>query len=244
MHRFYCSSQNIPSDKISIFDKEQLHHIRDVLRLKPKDKIIMFDDKGNAYNCIIEKIAKEVNLKIIGKRLSLQDKKGMRVTVACAVPKKSKIDDIIDKLTQLGVDRIIPLNTERVVVKLDKHKEKLRWERWKKIAQSAAQQSQRNTLPVIDPIMQIKEVLSESENFDLKLLLTLLGRRRSLKDIFAKLYPKNVLVLIGPEGDFSDGEVELAKRVGCISVSLGDLVLRVETAAIAVASFIRLYADR
>jgi 16S rRNA (uracil1498-N3)-methyltransferase len=89
--------------------------------------------------------------------------------------------------------------------------------------------------------MRLKDVLSESADFDLKLIPTLAAKGKSLKDIFADSKPKNVLVLIGPEGDFTDEEIGLALKAGFIPVTLGDLVLRVETACLAVASFIRLY---
>jgi 16S rRNA (uracil1498-N3)-methyltransferase len=152
------------------------------------------------------------------------------------------MDDIVDKLTQLGVERIIPLKTERVIIKLDKDKEVSRLARWRKLAQAAAEQSQRQNLPVIEPIKDLKEFLVQAKTlYDLKLISTLMdSKRKSLKEIFKGLKPQKVLVLIGPEGDFSPEEVDLAKKSGCIPASLGDLVLRVETAAIAVVSYIRL----
>jgi 16S rRNA (uracil1498-N3)-methyltransferase len=243
MHRFYCSIQNISGNKIIISDKDQVHHLRDVLRLKAEDKVIVFDEQGNEYNCLIRQLSnKTIELKIKA-RLSKRETK-IQITVACAIPKKSRMDEIIDKLTQLGVDRIIPLESERVIIKLDKSKKILRKMRWEKIALSSSQQSQRNILPMIEPIKDIKEVLTQAGDFDLKLIPTLMGERKSLRKILAKAKPKNILVLIGPEGDFTAEEVDLAIKSGCIPVSLGDLVLRVETAAIAVTSFIKLYADR
>lgn len=243
MHRFYCPSQNISTDKIIISDKFSVHHLRDALRLKVGDEIIVFDDKGNEYSSIIEKLlSKTVMLEIKDKHKFIPASK-LQITVACAIPKKSKMDDIIDKLTQLGVNRIIPLLTERVIVKLDKDKEVSRLARWRRIALSSAKQSQRNQLPIINSIRNIKEVLSDKllKDFDLKLIPTLTGNRKPLKEIICKSKPKNILVLIGPEGDFTSAEIVLAIKAGCIPVSLGDLVLRVETAAIAVTSFIRLY---
>jgi len=238
MHRFFYPSSNITHSRIVINDKEQAHHIKDVLRLKVKDAVTVFDDKGNEYIGAIEKLLPQsIILKIKDKHI-LMTAKQLKITVACAIPKKSKMDDIVDKLTQLGVDRVIPLLTERVIVKWDKQKKMLQQKRWEKIALCASQQSQRNILPIIEPIKDVKEVLSESEGFDLKLIPTLTGERESLKEIFAKSKPKNILVLIGSEGDFTPREVELAKKFGCIPVTLGDLVLRVETAAIAVASIL------
>jgi 16S rRNA (uracil1498-N3)-methyltransferase len=240
MHRFYCPQKNIFKDKIIIDDLKELHHLKDVLRLKIGDKVTLFDEKGNEYICLIKEFKENlVILQILDKRSAKTGK--IKINVATAIPKKSKMDDIIDKLTQLGVDRIIPLETQRVIVKLDQNKKISRHLRWEKIAQSAAQQSHRCTLPVIEPIRDIAEFLSDSAVYDLKLIPTLTGKRKNLKDIFAKTKAKNILVLIGPEGDFTPEEVTLAKKSACIPVSLGDSVLRVETAAIAAVSFIKLY---
>jgi len=243
MPRFYVTSQGITGDKITITDKSQVHHIHNVVRLKAKEEVVVFDDRSNEYKTeIVKSSSQSIILKIKERKKNTIRKKAF-ITIACAIPKKSKIDDIIDKLTQLGVDRIIPLETERVIVNLDEKKKGARLERWKKIAQSASLQSQRNNLPIIDPVRNLKEVLSCAQGFDLKLIPTLLGERESLKNIITKSKYKNILVLIGPEGDFTQEEVALAKQAGSIPVSLGDLVLRVETAAIAVVSFIRFYAD-
>jgi len=239
MYRFFTSSQNIIGDKAIVSDKNQAHHIRDVLRLRPADEIILCDERGNEYKAIIEKISEEGIEFKIKKRNKFIPGQRIKITLACAIPIKSKMDDIIDKLTQLGVDRIIPLLTERVIVKLDMKKEVLRLTRWRKIALSSAKQSQRKQLPVIDSLKNIQEVLAE--DFDLKLIPTLTGKRKLLKEIMGESSPKRILILIGPEGDFTPQEVELARKSGCIPASLGDLVLRVETAAIAVVSYIRLY---
>lgn len=243
MHRFFVLSRNISSGKVTIVDKKQVHYIRDVLRLKADDKIIIFDDKGSEYSCVIEEIAEHIILNVKEKSLLLQKEKQIMITVACAIPKKSKMDDIIDKLTQLGVDRIIPMESQRVIVRLDKNKKIAKHKRWQKIALSATQQSQRISLPDIEPIQKINEVLNKAEGFDLKLIPILIGERQTLKDAVVKLRPKNILVFIGPEGDFTPQELELAKGHGFVPVTLGDLVLRVDTAAIAVTSFIRLYAN-
>jgi 16S rRNA (uracil1498-N3)-methyltransferase len=242
MHRFYTLSQNICGNKIVISDKAEVHYLRDVLRLKPNDEVILFDEQGNEYNSSLEVLSHKVVLNIQERRLFCAVKQRNRISVTCAVamPKKSKMDDIVDKLTQLGVERIIPLKTERVIAKLDRDKEVSRLARWRKLAQAAAEQSQRQKLPIIEPIKDLKELLAQAKAlYDLKLISTLVdSKRKSLKEIFKGLKPKNVLVLIGPEGDFSPGEVDLAKKSGCIPVSLGDLVLRVETAAVAVASIL------
>jgi len=242
MHRFFLHNQTVAKEIIVISEKNQVHHIKDVLRLNVQEDIIAFDAKGNEYNCAIEEFLPEsviLKVKDIRKFIPSQMTK---ITVACAIPKKSKMDDIIDRLTQLGVERIIPLLTERVIVKWDEKQKLLRQKRWEKISLSAAQQSQRNVLPIIDPVKTIKEVLAQAKNYDLKLIPTLYGERKSCKDVLSKSNFHDILILIGPEGDFSLDEVNFSRQAGCIPVSLGDLVLRVETAAVAIASFIRLYA--
>lgn len=244
MHRFFYPSRNIVNGKIIISDKEEAHHIKDVLRLKLKDEVIAFDEHANEYLCAIERISQHVVLGIKSGILPSNKDKGVKITIACAIPKKAKMDDIVDKLTQLGVARIIPLLTERVVVKLDKHKKALRFERWKKIALSALKQSGRKTLPVIEPVTGIKELLSKAENYDLKLIPNLSGERQALREILGKKEAKNILALIGPEGDFTAEEVNLAQKAGFLPVTLGDIVLRVDTAAISIASFIKLFYEK
>lgn len=240
MPRLYCPSPQIIAKQIILGDNNQVHHIKDVLRLKIGEEVTIFDDCGSEYLCRAKELLKdEIILEIKSKRGSSRIKRA-KLTIACAIPKNAKIEDIIDKLTQLGVDTIIPLITERVIVKITQHKQADKLARWRKISQSAAEQSQRNSLLVIEPVKQIKELLAEAKKYDLKLIPTLAGNRKSLKEICGLMAEvKNILVLIGPEGDFTPHEVSLAIKAGFIPVSLGDLVLRVDTAAVAVASFIK-----
>ena len=237
MHHFYIE-QKIKNGTVSISDVQQLHHIRDVLRLKVGDEATLFDNEGNEYLCSIKKWDKKQAVLTV-KSSKGREQKGTKLTIACAIPKKSGMDNIIDNLTQLGVSGIIPLETERVIVKLDTDKKKSKLERWRKVAQSAAQQSQRKSVPLVEPITSMADVLSRAKDFDLKLIPTLSGERRHIKEALAEFKPRNILVLIGPEGDFTPQEIELARAVGFIPVSLGDTVLRVGTAAMAVASYIR-----
>lgn len=229
---------------IVIGSKEQVHHIQDVLRLKISDNVDIFDELQNLYRCVVVKSGKEVHLRVKDKTTSSGQKAKIKITVACALPKKSRIDDIIDKLTQLGVDKIIPLETERVVVRIENERAHARLARWQKIIQNAAQQSQRSTIPVVTAVKKMKEVLSAAREYGLKLIPTLVVPGIPLKEALRHLTPDNIIVLIGPEGDFTPEEVSQAKDAGFIPVSLGDLVLRVETAALATVSFLLLNQDR
>jgi 16S rRNA (uracil1498-N3)-methyltransferase len=129
------------------------------------------------------------------------------------------------------------------VVKLDSAKTEARLKRWQKIAQSAAQQSQRSRIPVIESVARFEDVILSSQDYDLKLIPNLSGERKPIREVVAETRPKDVIVLVGPEGDFTAEEVGLALSQGFIAVSLGDTVLRVATAAIAVAAYIKFTVD-
>lgn len=246
MHRLFCLSADIAGGKITISDIGLVHHVKDVLRVKAGEPMVVCDNKGNEYSCVLEASrSKNIVLSIKDKRSVPRTDKIM-IAAACAIPKNSRFDDIVDKLTQVGVDRIIPMLTERVIVKLDKPKESLRLNRWQKVASSAAGQSQRMSLPEITPVKSFPQVLEESARtgYDLKLIPSLAGERKTLKEVLGAHKPARVLFLIGPEGDFTSKELSLALAAGFIPVSLGELILRVETAAVSVASFIRLNENR
>src|SRR4030042_172712 len=113
MQRFFLSSRNISHNQAIIEDKKQTHYLKNVLRLKPGNEITIFEENGNEYLCVITEFSKKVSLKVKEKLSTQKKPNSIKITVACAIPKNSKMDDIIDKLTQLGADRIIPLETER-----------------------------------------------------------------------------------------------------------------------------------
>jgi 16S rRNA (uracil1498-N3)-methyltransferase len=244
VNRFLVDKIN-PADKFIILsDPEELHHLKDVLRIKAGEKVAVFDRLGNEYIVVVAEISSTQTKLEIKEKRPVNDL-GIEITVACAIPKKVKMDDIIDKLTQLGVTCIIPLQTERVIVKLDKQKKLLRFLRWEKIAISAVKQSQRSNFVTIKPVTEFKDVVSNAQDFDLKLIPTLEPQTKTLKSVFnhsAEQF-KKIMVLIGPEGDFTPQEVSLAKIAGFLPVTLGKQVLRVDTAAIAAVSFIKLNAE-
>jgi 16S rRNA (uracil1498-N3)-methyltransferase len=236
MHRFYI--EEVYGDEV-VMAGDQLHHLRDVLRLKIGDEVIIFDSQGKEYTGLVTGLDKrQASLKLIPIESHPADK--TRLTVACAVPRGKVMDDIVDYLTQLGVDNIIPVLTERVVVRLDEKTRETRRERWEKIALSAARQSRRNNIPRIEPVTKFEKVVSLACNYELKLIPTLAGDTRHLKDTLSSIRPKSIFVLIGPEGDFTREEVQLALDNDFISISLGGTVLRVATAAIAVTGYIKL----
>ncbi|MDD5005958.1 MAG: RsmE family RNA methyltransferase [Candidatus Omnitrophica bacterium] len=241
MRRFFCNPQHINSHQINILDKDELHHLKDVLRLKNQDKVTVIDGNGTELICEISHLGKHgAKLNILERHTYKKEELPLRLTVACAVPKKSKIDFIVEKLTEIGTEKIILLKTERTEVNLKDYSRKL--VRFKKIAESSLKQSGNLFLPQIDflnfeGLMRLKL----DGDFDLAVIPNLAGSTQNLKDVLEKKPAKNILVAIGPEGDFSKEEIDSAQQAGFISVSLGDSVLKVDTAAIVAAGFIKLY---
>jgi 16S rRNA (uracil1498-N3)-methyltransferase len=243
MRRFFCSSREINSGKAVISSIERVHHIRDVLRMRAGNGIIIFDECGNEYECVIEKESPEMIILSVVRKYSCRSegKRKFTIAVACALAKKSAMDDIVDRLTQLGVDRIFPLITQRVISRPDKQSLLRKWQRWEKIALSAAQQSGRNCLPVVERAVDFSGLLSMTVDYELKLIPTLEGERRHISEfVSAPTDAGSLVFLIGPEGDFTPSETQKARDAGFIPVSLGKLVLRVDTAATAVAGFFHL----
>lgn len=236
MHRFYL--EEVYGGQGILTDAQQVHHLRDVLRLKSGDSAVIIDAQGKKYNGIITRIERQ-RVWLSLKPISNEQPRQVKITIACALP-KSGFDDLIDALVQLGVSIIVPMETVRVVAKLDEKAKGSRMIRWQIIARNAAQQSQRDSLPILSPITRFEQVLVGSQNADLKLIPTLDGERQQIRDAIKDKKPTNVVVLIGPEGDFTTAEVKLARDAGFLPVSLGDTVLRVATAAIAVVSYLKL----
>ena len=246
MPRLYCPKEFIQSQEIVINQRKQIHYLCDVLRLRLDDDIFVFDGQAHEYLCRIQGISKKGVTLRIKEEIKIKFPWKTNLAVACALPRqKSRFDDLVDKLTQLGVDRIIPMITQRVIIRWDSCQRQRHHQRWRKIAEQACNQSGRNTLPDIEPIREINQILT-LESYDLKLMLTLTlpvegEGGQNLREILTDSPAKSILILIGPEGDFTRQELTQAKDAGFIPVFLGDLVLRVDTAAIAAAAFVRLY---
>ncbi|MFA5118073.1 MAG: RsmE family RNA methyltransferase [Candidatus Omnitrophota bacterium] len=242
MKRIFCPDECITKDHVRITDPAEIHYLRDVLRLKTDAQLTVCTPSGGEFISKVEAFLPDHVLLRVKRITPPERHEDMQLTIACAIPKNVKMDDIIDKMTQLGVKRIIPLMTERVIVKLNDHKKDLRLNRWRAIAKNACQQSQRSSIPELSTITPLIELLNNVKEYDLKLISTLAGNQQKINRVLTNIkHPGKILVLIGPEGDFTQREVEQAREAGCMPVSLGQQVLRVDTAAIAIASFIKFY---
>jgi 16S rRNA (uracil1498-N3)-methyltransferase len=244
MHRFFCNPQNIFSNEIKIQDDNELRHIRNALRLKEKDEVVVLDGCGNKFICRINQLERHcAKLEIIEKKTHKKEMLDVELTIACAVPKKSKVDFIVEKLTEIGVDRIILLKTERTEVDLKDSLKKL--VKLQRIAEASLKQSGNLFLPQIE-YLNFKQLLElkHKEKFDLAMIPNLGNKEEGLGKILSNVTGRNILVAIGPEGDFSQKEINSAKEAGFVSASLGNTVLKVDTAAIVAAGFIKLYFEK
>ncbi len=212
-----------------------------VLRLKKGDRLTAFDGESKEYECkIIALSEKKAELEIF-KTKRAQFLEEVRITLACAIPKKAKMDFIVEKVTELGVHTIIPLHTHRTIVDLEGERARNRLRRWQAIAKETSKQCARIELPKIEAVTEFKDIVMRAKEYDMALIPHLGIKNVYLKDIVLKNSPKSVIVFIGPEGDFSEAEIRQAKENGCQGVSLGALTLKVDTAAIAVAAFLRFF---
>jgi 16S rRNA (uracil1498-N3)-methyltransferase len=238
MHnRFFCPKANITNKIALITDKKEIHHIVDVLRFGLGSKILIFDGEGVEIEGEIKNITKEkIDIFILKK--TQREKNSFNITLACAIPKKSKFDLIVEKATELGVDRIIPLITQRTEVSFSKERAMSKLNHWRQIAINASKQSQRVFIPELREVTVFKEIVSEIRHYDLAVLLTLQGDRITITDALETFYGDNILVFIGPEGDFSENEIKLALNLGCKPITLGERVLKIDTAMTSIIAII------
>jgi 16S rRNA (uracil1498-N3)-methyltransferase len=236
MHRFYLPPGHCAGDALRL-DGREAHHALHVLRLKRGELITVLDGIGNEFLCAIENSsANAVTLSVSLKNFT--PPLPCSITLLQTVPKGKIIESIIQKAVELGARRIVPLLTERVVMHLDEEDAADKRKKWQQVAIEAIKQCGAAWLPKIEAPMTIEQYLARKEKFDLSLVGSLQKERRHPRECFRefqaqhKRLPQSVGVWIGPEGDFTPEELEAIQASGALPVSLGRLVLRVETAAI------------
>ncbi len=216
-------------------------YVRNVLRLRKNDHLILFDGSGFEYQArICEAGADRVAVEILKK--DFVEPETCRITLCQALPKSGKMDFIVQKSTELGVVRIVPFHSARSVPRLSVEKGAEKVSRWRKIAVEAARQCGRVAVPRIDSCVDFREMLQSAPPGSMKIIFweeeTRLGIRKVLRMSPADA-ADDMFVAVGPEGGFSKEEVGLAVEAGFRSVSLGRHILRVETAVLAILSIIQ-----
>ena len=235
MPKFFVTPDKI-TDNTIIIDTADVSHISRVLRLGAGDTLTVCDSRGIDYEARIGSVEeKRIVCDIISKKQSASEPP-IEVTLFQGLPKASKMEYIIQKTTELGISKIVPVKLSRCVVKLDGEKEeRKKTDRWQKISEAAAKQSGRGIVPKIDDIMTLREVIEKSKEFDIFFAPYECEQQKTLKEVLlSKDNVKTVGFIIGPEGGFDAAEAELLRNSGIDTVTLGKRILRTETAGEAV----------
>lgn len=241
MDRFFVDKKNIDLEKnVLKIVGEDVKHISKVLRCKVGENLEVCDKENNEYICEISEINKEfVSLNILEK-VNVNREPKVKVRVYQGVPKNTKMEFILQKLTEVGVCEIILVDTKRSVSKFEGRKEDKKFERFERIIYEASKQSKRGIIPKLSGVLSFSEALNQSKENDLNIVCFENENTTSIKQAIKNKNIQSIGIFIGPEGGFCDEEINLLTKNDALSVSLGKRILRTETACV-VASSIVLY---
>lgn len=226
MPRFKVTEEQIIGRKVTISGTDYKHIVK-VLRIKPDNKIILFDSKGTEYNCIVKDIFnKELVAEIINK-YEVNRESNLNITLFQAITKGDKMDLIVQKATELGVNSIYPVATERSEVR---NTNKI--SRWQKISDESIKQCGRTNSPSVNAEIKFNE-LFDIQKSDLNLIFYENEKSLKIKNLKNNKNINSASILIGPEGGFSENEVKIAELNNFKSIGIGPRILRSETASIA-----------
>ena len=234
MHRFFVEEPAMGEDSITITGGD-VNHIKNVLRMSVGDKICVINGQNNKeYYCEITAVGNDaVDTRICEIRESDQEL-GNEIVLFQGLPKSDKMELIIQKAVELGVHTIVPVSTDRTVVKLDAKKEANKRKRWMSISESAAKQSGRLRIPEVTPVVSYREALEMAKKMDVRLIpYELAEGMEKTRELMSSIQPgQSVAVFIGPEGGFESSEIEKAMEIGAWTITLGKRILRTETAGL------------
>lgn len=234
--RAFCLPPTAEPTEI-VLSPEESHHLVTVNRAQPGDTVVAFDGRGAEWICELandRKNAAALKVRFRQKTRPLS----YEITLGQALPKGVSMDAIVRKATEIGVTRIVPLESERTQVHLDGDRSDRKIEKWQVAALEAAKQCGNPFLPEITPVLKAMTFMESARGYDLKLIASLQAGAKSLKPVLAAYQaaqgrpPRKVLWLIGPEGDFTPAEMSVSRSAGFEPITLGPLVLRCETAAV------------
>lgn len=250
MDRFFVEPEHLNLDDRTLYiDGEDVKHISKVLRYGQGDEIEVCDSNGHEYICRIESIDKtRIDLSIVNE-VDINRESRIRVSLYQGVPKSTKMDIILQKLTEAGVDEIVLVNTKRSVVNIKGDKADKKFDRWERIIYEAAKQCKRGMIPKLRGILSFKEALEDMSKNDINICPYEEEKSLGIKEALQTGQVKKILenkdevrvgIFIGPEGGFAEEENEMVKAAGISSVTMGPRIFRTETASI-VATAITLY---
>lgn len=240
MHRFYVDSSNILEKEILI-DGSDVNHIKNVLRLTKGEGIVVCDGQGKDYYCVISDVATGEVRAQINEIKSANTELKTKIYLFQGLPKKDKMELIVQKAVELGVYEIIPVKMNRTIVKIENEKKELnKLNRWQTIANEASKQSRRGILPKVNRILSFKQAVEQAKELDCVILPYELAKdmgytRKVLEEVCQS---SSIGVFIGPEGGFEEYEVEEIENIGGRIITLGSRILRTETAGLATLSML------
>lgn len=233
MQRYFVNQKN---DNYIFLSERDSYHITKVMRMNINDKIEVVYNQKLLISKIIE-LEPLVKVEVL-EEINERDVLSYDITIVQSLVKEQKMDYILQKLTELGVSKIIPYIASRSIIKLDKKEEK-KISRWQTIVKEASEQSKRNNIPVVENIINLSSLVKLSD-YDIKILCTVNENSQNLKKVLSNTPSSaKMLFVIGPEGGFTKEEEQEFINNGFISVSLGNSVLRTETASVFIMSVIR-----
>jgi 16S rRNA (uracil1498-N3)-methyltransferase len=236
MHRFFLPPEQCRGPDLLLTGQEAHHALR-VLRLHRGDQLTVLDGAGGELLCEVAATPRD-RVELVVRERRTAPRPPYQLTLAQAVPKGRLMESIVHKATELGLSRLVPLLTERVVTHLEPDAASHRAERWRAVALEAIKQCGSPWLPQIEEPMDLRQVVARREHFDLALLASLQPgavHPRQWFDRFRSEHrraPQSVCIWIGPEGDFTPAETEAIQSAGALPITLGPLVLRTETASV------------
>jgi 16S rRNA (uracil1498-N3)-methyltransferase len=240
MQRYFVPPEQLEGN-LARLTGDDAHHLMKVMRAEPGEEIIISNGLDREVLARVSDIGKGLVEAEVVRELPMDKEAAVEVWIAQSLPKGDKLETVIQKCTELGADRFIPFLSKRTVVQYDDKKEAKRVERWSKIAKEAAEQAHRNRVPAVETPVSWKRLLELVKETDLALFCYELESGLTLRERLAEQLSSpavdgrrpRILVLVGPEGGFTEQEALEAEAAGCRSISLGKRILRTETAAMA-----------
>ena len=239
MYRFFVNQDQVEDTVIHITGSD-VNHIRNVLRMKQGEKILISSKETLEYTCYIERLEEE---EVLAKILYVQEN-GLelpsKVYLFQGLPKSDKMEFIIQKAVELGVYEIVPVAAKRSVVKLDAKKEANKRKRWQAISESAAKQSKRMIIPQVTCVKSFEEAAAYADQLDIRLIPYELAKgMEKTRELLEGIRPgQSVGIFIGPEGGFEEQEISIAMEHGILPITLGKRILRTETAGMTILSIL------
>jgi 16S rRNA (uracil1498-N3)-methyltransferase len=241
MHRFFVSEESLQGKQV-VFTGRQAHQIRNVLRIKSGDHVIVLDNTGCEYTVVLTKVGRQDVVGEVVSRQQVQAEPRTQITLYQSLLAREKFEWVLQKCTEVGVTKFVPMITGRSIVRRTDAITSRKLSRWRDIITEAAEQSGRGQIPQLDAPVNFVDAVCRLGDFDHCLIGTLGAAGSSVRDILrtGDTEPATVALFIGPEGGFTDDEIADACSKGATAFSLGKRILRTETAAV-VASAVILY---